>query len=132
LIRYLEVLGRVSSILARRSSILALASATAANSVLLIAIPRIPAVALYAAMSSLAISLLVLGELRPALEGFSRALQYCGGSRGDRLAVTLYLSLLLSLPSYCSAALLGSPYIPFIVVIVNILGLSRILTPRIY
>jgi len=132
LIRYLGVLGRVSSIMIRRSSVLALTASTAVNTVLLLALPRIPALAVYAVVSSLAISLLILGELRPALEVFSKALQYCGGSRGDRLAVILYLSLFLSTPSYFSAAVLGSPYIPFIAVIITILAVSRMLSPRVY
>ncbi|MEM1611574.1 MAG: hypothetical protein QXQ57_08035, partial [Sulfolobales archaeon] len=109
MIRYLGILVRVNSILARRSSVVALVIATAFNTALILALPKIPIIAAYALFSSLAISLLLISELRSSLISFSKALYYYGGSRGDRLVIILYLSAIISIPSYSSAVILSNP-----------------------
>ncbi|MFZ8824257.1 MAG: hypothetical protein ACO2O0_08980 [Desulfurococcales archaeon] len=130
MIRYLGILARVSSILARRSSILSLVIATTFNTILILALPRIPITTIYALFSSLAISLLLISELRSSLISFSKALHYYGGSKGDRLTIILYLSTIASIPGYSMAILLNNPYIIFINVIFSILVISNITSPR--
>ncbi|MEM4970963.1 MAG: hypothetical protein QXE01_06890 [Sulfolobales archaeon] len=121
---------RVSSILARRSSVLALIIATVFNTALILALPKIPVIAVYALSSSLAISLLLISELRSSLISFSKALHYYGGSRGDRLTIILYLSAIISIPSYSLAVLLSNPYIVFINIIFSIIVISNFTSPR--
>lgn len=130
MIRYLGILVRVSSILARRSSVLALIIATVFNTALILALPKIQIIAVYALSSSLAISLLLISELRSSLISFSKALHYYGGSRGDRLTIILYLSAIISIPSYSSAVLLSNPYIVFINIIFSIIVISNFMSPR--
>ncbi len=130
MIRYLGILARVSSILARRSSILSLVIVTTFNTILILALPRIPITTIYALFSSLAISLLLISELRSSLISFSKALHYYGGSKGDRLTIILYLSTIASIPGYSMAILLNNPYIIFINIIFSILVISNITSPR--
>ncbi len=130
MIRYLGTLARVNSILARRSSILSLVIATTFNTALILALPRIPIITIYALSSSLAISLLLISELRSSLISFSKALHYYGGSKEDRLTIILYLSAIASTPSYSMAILLNNPYIIFINIIFSILVISNITSPR--
>lgn len=130
MIRYLGILARVSFILARRSSILSLVIATTFNTILILALPRIPITTIYALFSSLAISLLLISELRSSLISFSKALHYYGGSKGDRLTIILYLSTIASIPGYSMAILLNNPYIIFINIIFSILVISNITSPR--
>ncbi|MEM1611516.1 MAG: hypothetical protein QXQ57_07735, partial [Sulfolobales archaeon] len=62
---------------------------------------------------------------------FSKALYYYGGSRGDRLVIILYLSAIISIPSYSSAVILSNPYIVFINVIFSIIVISNLMSPRV-
>lgn len=128
MIRYLEILGISSSILVRRSSILMLALTVTFNTILILVISKMPIAAIYTLTSSIAISLLLVSELRSSIQDLSRALYYYGGSRRDRLAITLYLSIIASTPSYCSVPLLGNPYILLITFIITTVVISRIVS----
>lgn len=122
----LGILLRINSMWLRRSAALFLALATMINLVLILEIPRSLAAYAYSLISSIAISILTLSGLKNALEGFFRALLYCGGGRISRISVLLYTSIVASLPSYPASVLLGAPYISIAVFVISVLYISRI------